>query len=265
MLPQHELTAVCLLFGALFAGNASRALEERPRGPLLPASGPKAAPQVDTRGAPVAEQAAALMTRWAPLFVQQVSLEHPERDRPLRVGFDGDWDATNNWVHLNETALREKPVVYGSAILSETHAYLSYVLFYPRDWVSWLCVPYVCHDNDLETALVVVERDTGAGSERLAFVETKTHLRYLALPGESVERGSEGQPIFAESAGCARPTAGRARSRGRGLVAAGSSALHAERGGSDRARARAGARQPQRGAFDAGGGHGWSPAFDGGA
>lgn len=187
--------AASVLLGTLLTGNAGRAREVPAPSPQTP-SVHQAVPEATANEAPIAERAAALMNRWAPVFVQQTSPDHPERDRPLRLDFDGDWDATNNWVHLDEESARATPTVYGSAILSETHAYLSYVLFYPRDWVDWLCIPYVCHDNDLETALVVVERESAARPERLAFVETKTHYRYLALPGSQVARGARGQPIF---------------------------------------------------------------------
>src|SRR5262245_41855303 len=45
-------------------------------------------------------RARALLERWSPNFAQQVSTDHPERDRPLAINFDGDWAATNNWTHL---------------------------------------------------------------------------------------------------------------------------------------------------------------------
>jgi hypothetical protein len=139
----------------------------------------------------------ALVRRWAPAFVQHVSAEHPERDRPLPVDFDGNWDATDNWSHLTSAAEHEKPVVYDSVILTTTHAYLTYTLFFPRDWQPFLCVPYACHDNDLEVVLVVVERGGAAngGVERLVLVETKAHRSYLALRGTDVARTLDGRPV----------------------------------------------------------------------
>jgi hypothetical protein len=190
MLLRHEVPASCLLFGALIAGNASHAAA----GVSSRASVTGIATELAATSAVPAEQATALMARWAPVFVQSVSVEHPERDRPLPIDFDGDWDATNNWAHLDADAASKPATVYGSAILTTTHAYLSYVLFYPRDWQAWLCVPYVCHDNDLETVLVVVERHSDY--ERLALVETKTHNRFLSLPGAAVERGVRDQPVL---------------------------------------------------------------------
>ena len=146
----------------------------------------------------LAQEASALAARWAPVFVQHVVADHPERDRPMRVDFDGDWNATNNWAHLSPNERGQPAVVYGSAILTETHAYLTYTLFYPRDWVSLLCLPYICHDNDLEVALLVVERpsSTPFDAGRLALVETKTHLNYIAVAGTELARGSADQPLI---------------------------------------------------------------------
>lgn len=212
---QRDAIVGCLVLGALLAGNAGRAREALPPAPGSPSLSAQVAPEPTANRAAMVERAAALLSRWAPVFVQQVSPEHPERDRPLRVDFDGDWDATNNWAHLDARAAGATPTVYGSAILSETHAYLNYVLFYPRDWLSWLCVPYACHDNDLETALVVVERGGAARPDRLVFVETKTHYRYLALPGADVARGARGQPIFVvESEGHGLHALGRGETSG---------------------------------------------------
>jgi hypothetical protein len=137
------------------------------------------------------EEGAALVRRFAPVLAQDTSPEHPERDRPLRVDFDGDWDAENNWASLTSDQALSEPAVYSSFVLSETHAYLTYTLFFPRDWLSLVCVPYLCHDNDLESMLVVVERGVG----ELVLLETKFHGGYAAARGAELWRGALGQPV----------------------------------------------------------------------
>lgn len=161
-------------------------------------------------GEPAELEADRLARRWAPLFVQHTSIDHPERDRPLPIDFDGDWDATNNWSHLTPAAARAAATVYFSAILTETHAYLTYTLFYPRDWVPFVCMPYICHDNDLEVALVVVEREPGDGgkSKHPVLVETKTHRDYVAVTGPELALGEQDQPVI------------RIQSQGHGMYAA---------------------------------------------
>ena len=186
------VTATCLVLGALALGPSAHA-----------ASGAPSLPRArfeDSRH-PLDEQAAraeaqAIALRWAPVFAQETSGQHPERDRPLRIDFDGDWDATNDWSHLTAAAARAPAVVYDSVILSATHAFLTFTLFYPRDWAAPVCVPYVCHDNDLEVALLVVERRRAEHPDGLVLVETKTHNRYLATPGRDVARAGALRPII---------------------------------------------------------------------
>lgn len=158
--------------------------------------------QADRADEELDREASALSARWAPTFVQETSREHPERDRPLAIDFDGDWDATNNWENLTPAHRYATPTVYGSAILTRSHAYLTYTLFYPRDWTAFGCLPYICHDNDLETVLLVVERATdGAARERLVLVEAKSHRDYLALPGDAVARDDAGKPVLRVESG----------------------------------------------------------------
>jgi hypothetical protein len=146
--------------------------------------------------------AAALLERWSPNFAQEVSAAHRERDRPLRIDFDGDWDATNNWSDLTPELAASPPVVYGAAVLTGTHAYLTFTLFYPRDWLEPVCVSYLCHDNDLEVALVVVRRAPEPGQEALVYVETKAHFNYVALRSSELATDAGGRPwIRIESQG----------------------------------------------------------------
>jgi hypothetical protein len=151
---------------------------------------------------PDAARAATLLERWSPNFAQEISGEHVERDRPLRIDFDGDWDATNNWSDLSQAVEQASPVVYGAAVLTRTHAYLTYTLFYPRDWLEPLCVSYLCHDNDLEVALVVVRRAPEPEQDALAYVETKAHFDYVALRASELAADAAGRPwIRIESQG----------------------------------------------------------------
>ena len=235
-MPKVEfVTATCLVLGALALGPSAHAASEAP---ALPAARFDVTPRhEDAQNLRAEAQAIAL--RWAPIFAQETSADHPERDRPLPIDFDGDWDATNDWSHLTPAAARSPAVVYSSAILSATHAFLTFTLFYPRDWVSYGCVPYVCHDNDLEVALLVIDRRRAEQPDGLVLVETKTHNRYLATPGRDVARAGALRPII------------HAESQGHGLE---SVQLGAESDGDSRVFAPAGttwrSEQRQRGASE---------------
>jgi hypothetical protein len=153
-----------------------------------------------------AAEADRLLARWAPVFVQHVAWHDGGRDRPTRFDFDGDWVATNNWKNQSRFGHRLPAHVYGSAVLTATHAYLSYYLFYPRDWMRPFCLPFVCHENDLEAVLVVVGRGPSAGASRstsrggpsegeLQLVETKPHWSYVGRTAAEVMLSADGRPV----------------------------------------------------------------------
>src|SRR5690606_17890273 len=81
-----------------------------------------------------AARAEQLLRRWAPTYVQHVDADDAGADRPTRVDFDGDWDTTNNWDNQARFGTALPPAAYGAAILTRTHAYLTFTLYYPRDW-----------------------------------------------------------------------------------------------------------------------------------
>jgi hypothetical protein len=110
-------------------------------------------------------------------------------------------------------------VIYWSVIETTTHWYLLYTDFHPRDWTED-CDPLLpftepCHENDMEGAMVMVEKD---GSEWGAFVllVTEAHnVLYLfrddpaitALSTESLEdapvtfEGGRHPELYVESKG----------------------------------------------------------------
>jgi hypothetical protein len=190
-------TGFCLVLAGLACGPS--AIFAAPSVAFANVSSGSASPALDSaEAAAVGER---LVARWAPVFAQQQSAEHPERDRPLRVDFDGDWNATNDWQHLDGGVRHAEAVAYDSVILTATHAFITYTLFYPRDWVEVVCVPYACHDNDLEVALVVVERGLAEADGALVLVETKTHHDYLATRGAEVALDAHGHPLIAVESG----------------------------------------------------------------
>ena len=149
------------------------------------------------RAEPASETADRLARRWAPVFVQHVGDNDRGADRPTRIDFDGNWDATDNWVHQAELGTALPPAAYTAPILTATHAYLTYTLFYPRDW-SRFCISLICHDNDLESVQLVVERDeadpeTGG---KLIEIRTKAHHAIDRTTGEGVARTADGRPMF---------------------------------------------------------------------
>lgn len=144
-----------------------------------------------------ADEAQALLLAFAPVFIQEQDPSSAKPDTPLPIDFDGDWRATNNWDNLDRVSPSSlRPAAYGAAILTRTHAFLTYVLFYPRDWASPFCVPYICHDNDLEAVQLVVKRASFDAPATLLYVETKAHFDYVAAKASELSRDHTGRPLL---------------------------------------------------------------------
>ncbi len=95
-------------------------------------------------------------------------------DYITRVDFDGNWIADDNWQNFESPAADFRAAVYFYGVETESHYFLFFCVFHPRDWGS-------IHENDLEGALVVVEKDT-AGSAALGrpvYMETLSHNVFL--------------------------------------------------------------------------------------
>jgi hypothetical protein len=180
----------------------------------LPA--PEAAPAARTQ-----DWHARLARHWAPVIFQAVDAgdSNPlgRYDFIAAVDFDGDLAGGNNWENADDTrrsGFPLKPYVYYAVLETETHYYLTYSLFHPRDWAQSAAV--LTHENDLESATLVVLKDGGFGTLRI--VGTVCHLNnycFVASPGISVKtwaldaaggdivvRHYDGRPcLFVESQG----------------------------------------------------------------
>lgn len=115
--------------------------------------------------------------RFAPVVLQR---SHGRADYITRFDYDGNWNGADNWDNLGRFPL--KAFVYSSAIETRSHWYLTYSFFHPRDW--WpVSLPHVNHENDLEGALVVVEKGApgadGQPALRAILMETIAHRKML--------------------------------------------------------------------------------------
>ncbi len=131
-----------------------------------------------------------LARHWAPNIFQNVDTgaANPEGryDFITRADFDDDTRGDNNWENADDRRKMDfplRPFVYYSVIETRTHYYLTYSLFHPRDWQWYLAAEAAggdaplpaTHENDLESATVVILKDGGYG--RLRLVGTVCHLQ----------------------------------------------------------------------------------------
>ncbi len=128
-----------------------------------------------------------LAKHWAPRIYQDTDSSYYEGDFITNFNFDGDYNGKNNWENLNRFSSLPAYVYYAVSE-TETHYFLHYALFHPRDWHEWLTLDM--HENDLEGLSLVVAKDGGFG--KLIAMETLAHdefYQYRAV--SSVEPGSE--------------------------------------------------------------------------
>ena len=124
-----------------------------------------------------------LAHHYAPVIRQGVA---SDQDFITAVDFDGDWIGNDNWE--NQPASDLSAHVYYSVMETETHWFLLYALFHPRDYTRDPCEESEgCHENDLESIQVVVVKD-GTPYGHLQAVETLAHSHiYLYTADRSVE------------------------------------------------------------------------------
>jgi len=127
-----------------------------------------------------------LASHYAPLIHQGVA---SEQDYITAVDFDGDWIGNNNW--QNQPASDLAAYVYYSVIETETHWFLFYSLFHPRDYTAEPCAESNgCHENDMESLQLVVAKDGSAWGQPVA-LETLAHSHiYLYRFDDSVKKGA---------------------------------------------------------------------------
>ncbi|MBW1897271.1 MAG: hypothetical protein JRI47_09450, partial [Deltaproteobacteria bacterium] len=111
-----------------------------------------------------------------------------------RADFDGDTRGGNNWENADDARKMDfplKPFVYYSVIETRTHYYLTYSLFHPRDWQWYMLGETVgagtplpaTHENDLESATLVILKDGSYGTLRL--MGTVCHLQNYCFVADS--------------------------------------------------------------------------------
>ena len=82
--------------------------------------------------------------------------------------------------------------VYYSLIETRTHFFLFYSLFHPRDYEP-LCLPLLCHENDMESLELVVLKD-GSPFGRLQAMETLAHSHIYLYWADPEVRGGRLRP-----------------------------------------------------------------------
>ncbi|MBZ0269382.1 glycoside hydrolase, partial [bacterium] len=151
-----------------------------------------------------------LARHWAPVVFQDVdpdmTLNEGGRfDFVSCVDFDGNWRGDDNWDNAADPGYALRPYLYWWVTETETHWYVGYAVFHPRDWefVGARLEPsrLTDHENDLEGAVFVLLKDGVSPYGDLRLVSTMAHNRFfyyrdessgIALPMHRVSAGAPG-------------------------------------------------------------------------
>ena len=125
-----------------------------------------------------------LAEHWAP-FIAQETWFQPKSDYIARFDLDGDWSGENNWE--NAEIGSSQAYVYYTAMETESHWFLIYNIFHPRDY-SDKCVVGSCHENDNEGLILTIRKD-GSPMGRLEAMETLAHNNVYSHIADSAIRG----------------------------------------------------------------------------
>jgi hypothetical protein len=121
-----------------------------------------------------------LAEHYAP-FIAQETWFQPKSDYLARFDLDGDWQGDNNWENAESGS--SQAYVHYAAMETDTHWFLIYNFFHPRDY-SDKCVVGTCHENDNEGMILTVEKD-GSPFGRLLAMETLAHNNIYSHRGDS--------------------------------------------------------------------------------
>lgn len=139
--------------------------------------------KVNQGGAPATESLTPIALRYAPYIYHATDKRGGRQDIISNIDFDGDFVGNNNWENFERFKL--KPTVYYAVLETETHYFISYHLFHPRDWSSFPLWLNDTHENDGENMQVVVCKS----HERVVLLWTQAHYksRLYAREGSGIE------------------------------------------------------------------------------
>lgn len=125
--------------------------------------------------------------RYAPWVYHAVHPEHGRQDLPAPVDFDGTLRGDDNWENMPLFPL--EPTLYYAALETQTHWFIAYHIFHPRDWSHLRLGVHATHENDGENLQVVASKASG----RVVLLFTQAHYcgGVYANEGSGVQDGAE--------------------------------------------------------------------------
>ncbi len=145
-----------------------------------------------TEVSPPARDLEDIAKKFAPIFIHEVGVD-AGGDVFTNIDFDNDWVGDNNWANLEKFDLN--PMAYYEVTSTPSHYFITYGLYHPRDY-SYVCLPLLCHENDMEGVVVVVDRSTNKWiyTESIAhnYILSQKNTKDQGRPTLVVEWGGHG-------------------------------------------------------------------------
>lgn len=144
-------------------------------------------PEFENRGsAPAIEPLTPVVERYAPFIYHATERHGGRQDVISNNDFDGDLVGNNNWDNFQKFQL--KPTVYYAVLETETHYFISYHLFHPKDWNHFTFWLNDTHENDGENFQVVVRKS----DSRPVLLWTQAHYKSCVYirAGSGIESAS---------------------------------------------------------------------------
>lgn len=107
-----------------------------------------------------------LVLRWAPIHHQDVDnagcgAMNGRGDYITAINFDNDWNSSNNWNNIEPNkGFSPNAHCYYSVVETNTHYFILYAFFHPRDWANVCFFGIDYHENDLEGQLSIIKKST---------------------------------------------------------------------------------------------------------
>lgn len=131
---------------------------------------------------------------YSPVIFQDTASSLAKADYLASWNYDGDLDPTNNWNNLLQGDADLHGRVSYWVLETETHWYVGYGFFHPRDWGVSLgtievaectsdsqATQSICHENDMEGVLITIQKLTDRPYGAFLTMETISHSDILSF------------------------------------------------------------------------------------
>lgn len=127
---------------------------------------------------------------YAPVVFMDTASPTPRADYLAGWDYDSDLNPLNNWNNLNRRDVDLRGKVYYWVLETESHWFIGYGFFHPRDWGETGIIQCTadravtqlgCHENDMEGALIVVQKSSNSAYGDFLTMETIAHSDILSF------------------------------------------------------------------------------------